>query len=79
MFVKVDLILLILDVPNSGRGLLRLSYRQEWNAIFLKYIKDLDAKKPIIYTGDLNCAHLEIGTKQTSEIFHGRELAIELS
>ncbi len=50
-----------LDVPNSGRGLVRLKYRQKWNSDFLKYIKDLDSKKPIIYTGDLNVAHKEIG------------------
>lgn len=50
-------------VPNSGRGLVRLSYRQKWNSCFLEYIKGLDAKKPVIYTGDLNVAHKEIDLK----------------
>lgn len=46
--------------PNSKRGLLRLDYRQQWDADFLKYIKKLEMKKPIILCGDLNVAHEEI-------------------
>lgn len=50
------------DVPNAGRGLDRLEYRtQEWDLDFRQYLKDLDAKKPVILCGDLNVAHLEIG------------------
>lgn len=49
------------DVPNSGRGLPRLEYRQEWNVDFLNYLKSLDAKKPVVVCGDLNVAHKEIG------------------
>ena len=52
----------LLDVPNSGRGLPRLAYRtQEWEIDFRNYLKSLDAKKPVILCGDLNVAHLEIG------------------
>lgn len=53
---------LILDVPNSGQGLVRLSYRQkEWDVDFLNYLKKLDTCKPVIVCGDLNVAHEEIG------------------
>lgn len=45
-------------VPNSGKGLVRLKYRtKEWDVAFRDYIKGLDAKKPVIYCGDLNVAH----------------------
>lgn len=47
-------------VPNSGSELLRLSYRQKWDADFLGYLKGLEAKKPVIVCGDLNVAHKEI-------------------
>ncbi|XP_055954604.1 exodeoxyribonuclease [Patella vulgata] len=51
-------------VPNSGRGLPRLNYRtKEWDVDFIKYLKDLDAKKPVIMCGDLNVAHLDIDLK----------------
>ncbi|MFT4312865.1 MAG: exodeoxyribonuclease III [Candidatus Woesearchaeota archaeon] len=49
--------------PNSKRGLLRLDYRQVWDADFLAYIKTLDEKKPVILCGDLNVAHTEIDLK----------------
>ena len=47
-------------VPNSGRGLVTLPKRLRWDEKFQKYLKDLDAKKPVILTGDLNVAHEEI-------------------
>uniref|UniRef100_A0A0M3JL45 DNA-(apurinic or apyrimidinic site) lyase (inferred by orthology to a human protein) n=1 Tax=Anisakis simplex TaxID=6269 RepID=A0A0M3JL45_ANISI len=47
-------------VPNSGRGLVNLAKRKVWDKFFLDYIRELDAVKPIIYTGDLNVAHQEI-------------------
>jgi len=46
--------------PNSQRGLTRLSYRQQWDAAFLHHLKTLEAKKPVIFCGDLNVAHTEI-------------------
>ncbi|MFK8114680.1 MAG: exodeoxyribonuclease III [Rubripirellula sp.] len=46
--------------PNSQRGLKRLDYRQEWDRDFLKFLKKLDRRKPVIFCGDLNCAHTEI-------------------
>lgn len=47
-------------VPNSGRGLVRLSFRMKWDSDFLNYLKDLDSRKPIIVCGDLNVSHHEI-------------------
>ena len=46
--------------PNSKRELLRLDYRQKWDADFLSFVKDLEQKKPVIFCGDLNVAHKEI-------------------
>ncbi|XP_052172954.1 DNA-(apurinic or apyrimidinic site) endonuclease, chloroplastic isoform X5 [Diospyros lotus] len=48
-------------VPNSGDGLKRLSYRvTQWDPSLSDYIKELEKSKPVILTGDLNCAHEEI-------------------
>ena len=41
-------------------GLARLDYRQQWDAAFLKWLEKLRKKKPVIFCGDLNCAHQEI-------------------
>ena len=49
--------------PNSQRELTRLSYRMEWEAAFLAYVKKLEEKKPVIFCGDLNVAHKEIDLK----------------
>ena len=46
--------------PNSGRGLVRLKYREQWDKDFKNYMKKLDKKKPVILCGDLNAAHTEI-------------------
>ncbi|KAI3968181.1 hypothetical protein MKX01_018484 [Papaver californicum] len=48
-------------VPNSGDGLKRLSYRvTQWDSSLANYMKELEKSKPVILTGDLNCAHQEI-------------------
>ena len=52
--------------PNSKRELLRLDYRMQWEKDFLKYLKNLDQKKPIVLCGDLNVAHKEIDLKNPS-------------
>ncbi len=50
--------------PNSKRDLSRLNYRHnEWDVDFLKYLKKLESKKPVIFCGDLNVAHKEIDLK----------------
>ncbi len=49
--------------PNSKNELERLPYRMVWEDEFKKYLKNLDAKKPVIVCGDLNVAHKEIDLK----------------
>ena len=44
-------------VPNSSDGLVHWAYRRRWDEAFLAYLKELDAKKPVIWCGDLNVAH----------------------
>lgn len=58
-----DFHLVSVYVPNSQRGLLRLEYRLEWDEAFLAYVKKLNRRKPVIFCGDLNCAHTEIDLK----------------
>jgi exodeoxyribonuclease-3 len=55
-----DFFLVNVYVPNSKRELTRLPYRQEWDRDFLRYLKKLERKKPVIFCGDLNVAHTEI-------------------
>jgi len=50
-------------VPNSQSELQRLDYRMRWEDDFRSYICGLDAVKPVIICGDLNCAHQEIDLK----------------
>ncbi len=53
-------ILINVYTPNAQRELTRLKFRQEWDAKFLKFIKEQEKTKPIIVCGDLNVAHTEI-------------------
>jgi exodeoxyribonuclease-3 len=55
-----DFYLVNVYVPNSKRELTRLAYRQQWDQDFLKFLKKLEKKKPVIWCGDLNVAHTEI-------------------
>ncbi|NXN30927.1 APEX1 lyase, partial [Nycticryphes semicollaris] len=47
-------------VPNSGRGLGRLGYRQRWDSALRAFLAQLDAIKPVALCGDLNVAHQEL-------------------
>ncbi|XP_011627683.1 DNA-(apurinic or apyrimidinic site) lyase, chloroplastic isoform X1 [Amborella trichopoda] len=60
--VEFDTFFLISSyVPNSGEGLKRLTYRiEQWDPSLSNYAKELEKFKPVILTGDLNCAHQEI-------------------
>ena len=58
-----DFYMITVYTPNSQDGLARLDYRMKWEDNFLAYIQSLDAKKPVIYCGDLNVAHQEIDLK----------------
>lgn len=61
-----DFYLVNVYTPNSQRELARLDYRMEWEDAFRSYLKELDAKKPLILCGDLNVAHKEIDLKNPS-------------
>jgi exodeoxyribonuclease-3 len=56
--------------PNSGSELARLGYRQTWDSAFLKYIKTLEAKKPVVICGDLNVAHKAIDLARPKENYN---------
>lgn len=58
-----DFYLVNVYVPNAQDGLKRLDYRMRWEDDFLRYLQQLDAKKPVIVCGDLNVAHEEIDLK----------------
>ncbi|MFT6791277.1 MAG: exodeoxyribonuclease-3 [Cellvibrionaceae bacterium] len=56
-----DFFLVTVYTPNSGSALKRLTYRQQWDAAFLKFLQTLAAQnKPLLVCGDLNVAHREI-------------------
>jgi exodeoxyribonuclease-3 len=46
--------------PNAQRDLVRLDYRMQWDIDFLKFLQRLREDRPVIFCGDLNCAHQEI-------------------
>ena len=58
-----DFHLVTVYTPNAQRELTRLEYRMRWEEDFLKYLKGLEEKKPVIFCGDLNVAHQEIDLK----------------
>ena len=51
-------------VPNAGDGLKRMPYRLEYEHDLVEYLTELDSRKPVIYTGDLNVAHCPIDLKK---------------
>jgi len=64
-------------VPNSQRELGRLPYRQQWDADFLKFLKRLEKKKPVIFCGDLNVAHAEIDLANPKANVHNHGFTLE--
>ncbi len=47
--------------PNSQRELLRLDYRvNQWDPAFLRHVRTLQKRKPVLFCGDLNVSHREI-------------------
>lgn len=63
--------------PNSQRELARLDYRMEWEDAFLNYILSLEAKKPVVFCGDLNVAHKEIDLKNPKSNLRNAGFTIE--
>ena len=60
-------------VPNSKRDLSRLPYRERWDRDFLRFLKGLERKKPVIFCGDLNVAHapIDLSHPESNEGNHG--------
>ena len=57
--------------PNSKRSLERLGLREKlWDPEFLKYLKELEKKKPVVVCGDFNAAHTEIDLARPKENCH---------
>ena len=56
--------------PNSGNGLKRLAQRQVWDEKYRAYLSQLDEKKPVLASGDYNCAHQEIDLKHPDNNHH---------
>ena len=45
--------------PNSKDDLTRIPLRQNWDQAMIAYCTELQAKKPVLYCGDMNVAHTE--------------------
>ena len=58
-----DFFLLTCYTPNAQQELARIDHRLAWDDAFRNYLKELDARKPVIVCGDLNVAHQEIDLK----------------
>lgn len=56
--------------PNSGSGLKRLAERQVWDSKYIEYLQKLDKQKPVLASGDYNCAHTEIDLKHPENNHH---------
>ena len=56
--------------PNSRRDLSRLAYRGGWDGAFLRFLKRLERRKPVLFCGDINVAHEEIDLARPKENHH---------
>lgn len=56
--------------PNAGNGLKRLSERQVWDEKYREYLQKLDQEKPVLASGDYNCAHTPIDLKHPENNHH---------
>jgi len=69
-----DFFIVNVYTPNSKGDLSRLPMRHKnWDPAFLSYCKELEAKKPVIFCGDLNVAHTEddLANAKSNEGEHG--------
>lgn len=56
-----DFHLVTVYTPNAQRELTRLDFRaREWDPAFLKFVRNLEKRKPVVFCGDLNVSHREI-------------------
>lgn len=56
--------------PNSGEGLARIDYREQWDKEFRDYLNWLTRRKPVIMCGDLNVAHQAIDIARAKENYN---------
>lgn len=56
--------------PNSGNGLKRLDDRQIWDDKYREYLTKLAQEKPVMASGDFNCAHEEIDLAHPANNHH---------
>ncbi len=57
--------------PNSKNDLSRLSLRENlWDPAFLRYLKTLEAKKPVVVCGDFNAAHTPLDLARPKDNEH---------
>lgn len=72
-----DYYLITVYTPNSQAELARLDYRMRWEDAFRAYVQGLDAKKPVIFCGDLNVAHTPKDIKNAKSNEHNAGYTIE--
>ena len=53
--------------PNSKNDLSRISFKEDFNEVFLKKTKKLESRKPLFMVGDFNVAHQEIDLARPKE------------
>ncbi len=65
-----DFYLVTVYTPNSGEGLKRLDYREQWDEEFRKYVVGLKRSKPVIICGDLNVAHQPVDIARAKDNYN---------
>ena len=53
--------------PNANGELSRLPYKESFNEAYIKFVKKLEKKKPVLACGDYNVAHMEIDLARPKE------------
>ncbi|PLX21737.1 exodeoxyribonuclease III [Candidatus Parcubacteria bacterium] len=53
--------------PNANHELSRLPYKEGFNEEFIKFVKKIEKKKPVLACGDYNVAHMEIDLARPKE------------
>ena len=66
-FELAKLFVVCVYTPNSRRDLSRLPYRVRWDRAFLRFLRGLQAVKPVLFCGDINVAHQEIDLARPRE------------
>lgn len=57
--------------PNSKRDLSRLSLRENlWDPAFLRFLKELETRKPVVVCGDFNAAHTPLDLARPKDNEH---------